>query len=210
LMLQLEAWLAGWPSWLAWLAWLLDWLLTLVSWLLWPLFAITILIITFYTFTLVANLIAAPFNGILAERVEDLALPGRTRPPGRPLWQEAVIAPLAELRKLGYFLLRALPLLVLFLIPVLNVAAPFLWAAFGAWMLALQYVDYPMGNHGVAFRDQRQIMAQRRLLALGFGAGVLLMTLVPVLNFLSMPTAVIGATLLWVKEFSPPGQPPRR
>lgn len=196
-----QGWLQGWPAWLEWLATALGWLVTGLTWLLWPLFVLTALIVTFYTFTLVANLIASPFNSILAERVEDLVQPGRTRPAGRPLWQEVAYAPFAELRKLGYFLVRALPLLVLFLIPVLNLAAPFLWMAFGAWMLALQYADYPMGNHGLVFRDQRAVLSRRRRLTLGFGAGVLAMTLVPVLNFLAMPTAVIGATLLWVEQF---------
>ena len=37
-------------------------------------------------------------------------------------------------------------------------------------------------------------------LALGFGAGLMLMTLVPVLNFLAMPVGVTGATALWVER----------
>ena len=50
------------PSSNGWLAWL--------RWLLWPLFAIALVLIVFYTFTVIANLIAAPFNGLLAEKVE--------------------------------------------------------------------------------------------------------------------------------------------
>lgn len=182
--------LARLPAWLDWL-----------RWLLWPLFAIAALLLVFYTFTLLANLIAAPFNGLLAERVEDLAGPSRVRPAGRPLWQELPVSVVGELRKLVYFILWAIPLLVLFLIPAVNALAPVLWAAFGAWMLALQYVDYPMGNHLIPFREQRRLLGQRPLLALGFGAAALLITLVPVLNFLVVPVAVIGATLLWVEEF---------
>ncbi|MCK5918407.1 MAG: EI24 domain-containing protein, partial [Cocleimonas sp.] len=52
--------LLGWlPSWLSW-----------VEYLLYPLFAVVILIAIYYVFTLIANLIAAPFNSLLAERVE--------------------------------------------------------------------------------------------------------------------------------------------
>jgi CysZ protein len=32
----------------------------------------------------------------------------------------------------------------------------------------------------------------------------LLLTLIPVLNFLAMPAAVIGATLMWVREAPDP------
>ena len=180
------------PTWLDWL-----------RWLLWPLFAMTALLVAFYTFSLVANFIASPFNILLAERLEDLLNPGVIRPPGRPLWQEVMLAPGMELKKLVYFLLRAIPLLIPFLIPAINAIAPFIWAVFTAWMLALQYMDYPMGNHIIPFQEQRRLLGEKRLLVLGFGSTVLLLTMIPVLNFLAMPAAVIGATLLWVEQFSP-------
>lgn len=186
-------WALGYlPTWLDWL-----------RWLLWPVFVITVLLVVFYTFTLAANLIASPFNGLLSERVEALARPQYTAPQGSALWQEMLRAPFTELVKLGYFLVRALPLLVLFLLPGVNAAAPFLWLAFSAWMLALQYADYPLGNHGLRFREQRRLLGQRRVLVLGFGSAVLLLTLIPIVNFLVMPAAVIGATLLWVEQLSP-------
>lgn len=175
----------------------LDWL----RWLLWPLFSLTVLLVSFYTFTLVANLIASPFNGLLAERVEAMAKPAVIRPPQRPLWQEIALAPVTELKKFAYFLSWAIPLLLLFLIPGLNTLAPFIWLAFGAWLLALQYMDYPMGNHGILFREQRGHLKQQRLLVMGFGSAVMLLTLVPIVNFLVMPAAVIGATLMWVEQF---------
>jgi CysZ protein len=178
------------PAWLSWL-----------TWLLWPLFGIVILVVIFYTFSLFANLIASPFNGLLAERVEDLARPGRGRPVTGPLWKEIVLTPVAELKKLLYFVAWAVPVLVLFIIPTVNAAASFIWMAFSAWMLALQYADYPMGNHGIRFKEQRRLLANRRLLVFGFGSGVLLVTMIPVFNFLAMPAGVIGATLLWVGEF---------
>lgn len=176
----------------------LDWL----RYLLWPLFALTVLIAVFFTFSLVANLIGSPFNGLLAEAVERLLT-------GKPLddtggWKRVVadIVPalLGELRKLGYFVLWAVPLAILFLIPGLNLAAPFLWAAFGAWMLALEYGDFPMGNHEIRFVAQRDILRRRRGLALGFGGAAMLATMVPFLNFLVMPAAVAGATQLWVRH----------
>ena len=77
-------------------------------------------------------------------------------------------------------------------------------------MLALEYGDYPMSNEGIDFAAQRSRMKARRSLAIGFGAGILVMTLVPVLNFLSMPAGVVGATLMWSKELAdgPRGEGP--
>lgn len=171
--------------------------LSFLRWLLWPLFALSILLITFYTFTMVANLIAAPFNSRLSAKVEEM-LTGR-----RPVESQQPIAKLiiptigSEVRKLTYFLLRALPLLLLFVIPVVNVAAPLLWLLFSAWFLSIEYADYPMGNHGLNFRSQHEKLKRIRLSALGFGGGVTLLMMIPILNFAAMPAAVIGATRLW-------------
>ncbi|MBT3061261.1 MAG: sulfate transporter CysZ [gamma proteobacterium symbiont of Ctena orbiculata] len=175
----------------SWLSWL--------RWLLWPLFAITLLLIIFYTFTVIANLIAAPFNGLLAEKVERYL--GGEMPKqasgAKQMFKDVAPALLSELRKLLYFLLRAIPLLILFLIPGLNVAAPFLWMLFSAWFLALEYGDYPMANHNLAFKQQHKRLKQARLSSLSFGGGLTLMMMVPILNFVAMPAAVAGATLFW-------------
>ena len=189
-----ERWLdvlVGWlPDWLDW-----------VEFLLWPLFGIAVVLIMFYTFTMIANIVGAPLNGLLAEKVELLDSDDAIEGTGVSFWAEIPRAVAHEFSKWGYIIPRALPLLLLFVIPGLNFLAPFAWFGFGAWMLVMEYADYPMGNHGIAFRTQRDLLRQRRLMALGFGTGVLGMTLVPVLNFLSMPTAVIGATLMWKDQF---------
>ncbi|HDP88937.1 MAG TPA: sulfate transporter CysZ [Thioalkalivibrio sp.] len=174
----------------------LDW----ARWVLWPLFAVTMSIAVFYTFTVVANLISAPFNALLAEKLE-AKLTGQPLDGAfsfRALAKTVKDALVSELRKTGYLLLWLIPLLILFLIPGLNLLAPFAWAAFGAWMLAIEYADYPMGNHGMIFTDERHLLARERGLAFGFGGSVLLMTMIPVLNFLAMPVGVAGATAMWV------------
>ena len=178
-------------------AWL-DWL----RYLLWPLFALVAVLVVFYSFSLLTNLIAAPFNGMLAEAVEQ-HLTGQPIDTGgwKALVKDIVPSLFSELRKLVYFLLRAAPLGILFLIPGLNLAAPFIWAVFSAWMLAIEYIDYPMANHLLHFAEQKKRLRQRRLLAYGFGGGSLLLTLIPVVNFLAMPVSVAGATALWVGEF---------
>ncbi len=183
--------LQGWlPTWLDWL-----------HWLIWPIFALTVLIALFYSFSVVANLLAAPFNSLLAERVEQLAQPGNTPGPAANLtWKELILSPLAGLNRLLYFIGWAIPLLLLSFVPVVNIAAPVLWVLFSAWMLALEYADYPLANRGLSFRDQRRLLRQHWPLTLGFGGMVLLLTLIPIVNFLAMPAAVIGATLMWVRE----------
>ena len=189
---RLDQAVQGWlPDWLAWL-----------HWLLWPLFILTVLVVVFYTFSLVANIIAAPFNSLLAERVERMANPtGRVPPlPAELSWRELLLSPLTELRKLLYFVGWAIPVVVASFVPAINIAAPVLWVVSTAWMLALEYADYSLGNRGLDFKAQRRLLRRYWPLALGFGGMTLLLTLIPVLNFLAMPAAVIGATLMWNKE----------
>ena len=184
------------PSDESWLAWL--------RWLLWPLFAIAILLVVFYTFTVIANLIASPFNGLLAEKVELYLGGDLTDQPGglKQVLKDIIPSLLSELRKLLYFALRAVPLLILFLIPGLNLIAPFVWLAFSAWFLALEYADYPMANHGLQFKEQHRRLKQARYSAMAFGGGLTLMMAVPLLNFLAMPAAVAGATVFWKERLA--------
>jgi len=190
---------------------LLDWLLpdtgwlSFLRWLAWPLFGAALVLLVFYTFTVIANLIAAPFNSLLAERVAKHLGGGVDE--GLGTWGQILrdIGPsiASELRKSVYFLLRALPLLVLFLIPGINVVAPVLWLLFNAWYMALEYTDYPLGNRGLKFRDQLPRLKRIRLTALGFGLALTALMLVPVLNFFAMPAAVAGATALAQRELGP-------
>jgi CysZ protein len=63
-------------------------------------------------------------------------------------------------------------------------------------------MDYPMGNHGFTFKEQREIAKQKRGICLGFGMVIVVMTMIPILNFLAMPAATAGATNIWVNEFA--------
>lgn len=196
LMDQFEYWIDYWmeqlPSWLSF-----------IDWLLWPLFALVVLLVVYYSFTIVANLIAAPFNGLLAEKVE-MRLRGEVN--ADTSWQAVLrIVPKAiarELSKLAYYLPRFLIILAITFVPLVNLAAPFLWFLFGAWMMAIQYCDYPMDNNRVSFKSMKAVLKSHRLTALGFGGLVQLGMLIPVINLILMPTAVVGATIYWVEEYA--------
>ncbi|MGR9088430.1 MAG: sulfate transporter CysZ [Gammaproteobacteria bacterium] len=172
------------PAWLHWL-----------HWVLWPLFFISFFVVVFFTFTVFANLLAAPFYGKLAAKTVWIVTgqPGLAAEP--PL--SRVMA--AEFRRAGYFLIRAVPLLILFVIPGLNLLAPFLWAAFGAWAMALEYMAYPLENEGMLFADQQQWARHRRLGTLSFGGVTMAGLTLPLLNIIVAPAAVIGAAL-YVKD----------
>jgi len=64
-------------------------------------------------------------------------------------------------------------------------------------------MDYPMGNHGIVFQEQRKIMITKKKRTFGFGLGVMLITFIPVINFIAMPVAVAGASKMWVDKLKP-------
>ena len=174
----------------------LEWL----TWLLWPIFVIIALAIVFFCFSIIANLIGAPFNGFLSAAVERSLTGLEVKSENeQALTKVVVLAFKSEFQKILYFIIRAIPLLILFVLPIVNVAAPFIWFLFTAWMLTIEYGDYPMGNHDIDFKQQREKLRLNRQLAFGFGSGVMLLTMIPVINFLAMPVAVAGATRMFIE-----------
>lgn len=192
--------------------WLPDWL-GFIVWLVWALFAVLLILVYGYTFAIIANLIASPFYGLLAERTQRV-LTGTINEQALT-WQGARLiagrAFVRELRKLWYFAPRIIAVLLLCLalslIPGLNLLSPFIAFLWGAWSLSLQYLDYPADNNQVTFDKLRAAVKQKRQLTTAFGALVLMGTSVPLINLLVLPAAVTGATSLWLTEFAtPPAQ----
>ncbi|QFU74817.1 sulfate transporter CysZ [Halioglobus maricola] len=183
------------------LAWVPDWL-SFIEWILWPLVGLTLSLMTGYLFTAVALIIASPFNGLLAEKAEELVT-GKEVPALEGLGAALLMVPrgiVRELAKLMYYLPMAAFVLLVTFIPVLNTVAPLLWFLLGAWMMSIQFVDYPMDNHQLSFGDVKEAVRSRRLSSMGFGGAVALCTGIPIVNFFVVPAAVVGATLLWCKE----------
>ncbi len=188
---QLDHYIATIPEWLQWIDWLLQ-----------PLLVIAVFAIGAFICLILANLIAAPFNTFLAEAILVRLIPATQLPDGGVISALKEIAPslFNELKKLGYIALRATPLLILFIIPGLNIFAPVLWLIFSAWMLALEYIEYPMSTHGIPFGEARKRLGHNRVSTLGFGAGIAVLTTIPVVNFFIMPIAVAGACVFYVDQ----------
>jgi len=178
-----------------------EWL-SFLTFLLWPLFAITVLLFVFFTFSFVANFLAAPFNALLAQATEEFLQ--RQTTPEQTNWLvliKAIPAMLwSEVLKLTYFIKWAIPILILFFIPGLNLLAPFCWAALSAWMLTVHYTDFSLSNHNKLFAQNRELLKKEKGVTLGFGAFISLLTMIPGLNFIAMPVAVTGATALCYRE----------
>ena len=189
---QFEIWINAITDWLpSWLAFL--------RFLLWPISVLLLLVVGAYSFGIVANLLAAPFNGLLAEKVESQLTSTHFVDGGvLAAFKDIPRVIVKELAKILSYLPLLLPVFIVSLL--IYPAAPFLWFGFGAWLMALQYADYPMDNHRYTLAQVKRELRREPLTSLGFGAAVMLGSMVPLLNFLIMPAAVCGATIYWVER----------
>ncbi len=188
---DLLAWMQGLlPTWLEWLAWLA-----------WIVIGAVALLIYGYSFNMITNIIAAPFYGLLSEKVEEL-LTGEQLPPEtllhmipRVTWREII--------KLTYFIVRGIFIILLMIlvafIPVINICAPLIGLAWSAWSMSIQYADYAADNHQTPFNILRYQLRCKLYSTLGFGGMVMGCSIVPVLNIIAMPAAVIGGTMFWLE-----------
>lgn len=176
--------------------------------LLWFIFGLTIAALLYYTFIRVAYIIAGPFNAFLAEKVEAQAT--NTLQPNTSYWDLAKqIWPmlkneLAKLRyEIGRTILVALVCLMLSFTGPFALFVPVVWFVFNGWIYGFLFLDYPLDNNGFKLRDELKVLHSNRVMTLSFGSMVAVMTMIPIVNFLVMPAAVIGATLLWVEKIKP-------
>lgn len=176
------------PDWLSWLEFILL-----------PLALIIIVLLFGLFFTTVANWLAAPFNGVLAERVEMHLKGEQPKQDSMTALVKAIPHTLKrEWRKLVYFIPRMIGFFLIgWFFPIIGQA---IWFAFIAWVLAIQYCDYAFDNNRYSFDYMRYILSDNKSACFGFGATVSIATSIPLLNLLVMPAAICGATIMWVEQ----------
>ena len=177
-------------------------MLSFLTWIVTPIILLVGTLLSGYLSIFIVMFLTSPLNGLLAEKVEE-HVTGEAIQNENSVVQIALSVPrgfLREIQKLFHYLPMALLVVIVSVIPGLNFSAPFLWIILGAWMMSLQFIDYPMDNHRLPFREVREACSARRRTSIGFGAVVAFVSGIPILNLAFIPAAVAGATLLWCDE----------
>ncbi|RAJ41755.1 uncharacterized protein involved in cysteine biosynthesis [Kitasatospora sp. SolWspMP-SS2h] len=159
-------------------------------------------LLSMLTFTAAALLIGEPFYESLSAKVEETEGGGPPEP-DVPLWRQLWVAARDSLA----VLLRAAAFgIVLFLcgfIPVLGqTVVPVVALCVSGFYLAAELTGTPLQKRGLSQKQRLRLLRSRLPMTLGFGAGLALLFLIPVVTVLAMPGAVAGATLL-ARELSP-------
>ncbi len=190
-----------------------EWLFAIILWTIkllpqWIIYALKLLIwlscafLFGLTFTTLTLFFASPFNGLLAEKTERL-LNLREEVSKESYSTILMSIPRSvtrELSKLIHHLKLVLAVMFISFIPLLNSLAPILWLLIGAWMMYIHFLDYPMDNQGYDIRSIRQFGRAHLSMSLGFGGMVSILAAIPIINILVIPSAVIGATILWCEN----------
>jgi CysZ protein len=167
-------------------------------------------VVFFFVFARVASALAAPFNDLISQRTELLV---SARFEERPfsvslLMKDSARAIGHSFRILGWYVVMLVAGLPLLLVPGVG---PLLFSVYSAllssYMLAYEYLGYPMDRRRYSFADKRAFLRSRFLPVIGFGLGSLAAASIPIINMLFIPAAVAGGTLLFL-DLNPDGSAP--
>jgi CysZ protein len=202
--LALSIWGVGWAkaklaalgaAWLASLGYAPDsWIVTLSL----VFMQIALFVLAAISFSLVATLIASPFNDFLSEAVEPYCDPRLPAPPSESMtWRGKIRAVRIDIAKTFAIGLIQLALIVAgalgFWIPGVNLV-PLLLAF---WLLSFQFVTYPQTRRGEDFRVSVRFLFRHAFATLGFGAAIGTLFAIPIVSAFALPLAVVGGTLLY-------------
>lgn len=174
--------------------------LVFLAYILSAILATLIVFVSCYFFSTVATIIASPFYGLLADKIEmklngtaseDMGFVGIIKDVPRILKR--------EIQKQVFFMPLAFICVILTLIPVINLIAPVLWFLLTSWMGCLQYCDYAYDNHKISFALMKKDLKANSIPTFTFGAIVAVALSIPIFNILVPPAAVCAGTCYYLE-----------
>ncbi len=179
------------------------WYWAVLYYFLWTLAVLVTTVVVFFSFTVVGNLIASPFNDLLSEKTERIITGIKDDTPFslKLFWQSSLRTLVVEVKKISVFVILMLFLLILHLVPVFgSMIYSVLAVMLTLFFLVVEYMGFVFSRKRMNFGDQRRYIFFRKTTMLGFGTGVLVLLAIPFLQFVCIPLAVVSATRLWCED----------
>lgn len=182
------------------------WYIAAARYVLEPLLVIILAITTALLYSILGNIITAPFNDFLSESVEKNIY--KENLDERFLLGVLVKDILRSIKNVLLLLLLLvgvnIVLLVLNIIPVLgNVLYSVLNMAVTFFFMGFQFFDFPLERRRCTFREKLYITRRIPLTVAALGAAFFVMTFIPILGFLGLNLATIGATEIFSEKLKP-------
>jgi CysZ protein len=149
------------------------------------------LLASYFLYLPLARVALAPFSEALSRKAH-LIIQGSAAPSSPLGWRRAMW----EGAKTVAFQL-VVTIFVFALSVFIPVAAP-VGILIAVFFGGLDYLDVPLSVRGLSLGKKLGVMWRNKSLALGFGAASYLSLLIPLVNLLSLPVGVVGATSLIV------------
>jgi len=171
--------------------------------ILWAILSVLLLFLLltlgFVVIYALAGILATPFTDYLSEKVEEIQLgPRKTGFQWRVFLGDIWLSVSHSLLNLVLYLALLAPLLLLNLIPVAgNILFLTGSSTLTVFFLARDLLDGPLSRRRLGFRAKVRYIWRHRPLMAGLGAASALLLWVPLLNFLCLPVAMTGGTLLF-------------
>ena len=165
------------------------WYVGILAWLSWLFSLLLALAVGLVSYVVLGSAVSAPWLDTLAERVEKGALTIRQEP-----WWRLVLASLSNsLMPLVQFIPYALLSMLLLLVPVYGtVVASVVWGYAGIKLLGFEFMDTPASRRNWRWQERKSEMQKQRWFYLGMAGLASFMLLIPVVNLLVLPAAVVG------------------
>ncbi|WP_230467389.1 EI24 domain-containing protein [Lujinxingia vulgaris] len=158
-------------------------------------------VLSYFAVLMVAGVIASPFNDQLSVITErELRGTVADARDGESMISGIMRSIVISLVTLLAYLACIIPLLFLHLIPGLgSLLNTVLGTAVSAIFLAFEYSDAALDRQGFSLKEKIARVRAHLDLAGGFGVGSALLMLIPLVNLLVMPVAVVGGTMLGIE-----------
>jgi CysZ protein len=182
------------------------WYLNTIRFLIGPLLVGVLFFLTVILYSIAGSIITSPFNDILSLKVEE-KLTGADFDEKFSLttFISDLLRVASNVIKMLFFLLIVnTTLLVLNLVPVAgNIVYSVLSFLVTAFFLGFQFFDFPLERRKYRFNEKLRVCIRFRFQVIGLGTAFFLTSFVPLVGFMGLNCATIGATLLFIENIKP-------
>jgi len=155
------------------------------------------------SFTYIVNLLTGVFAEQLSYQTEFLVTGIKIPSPEGEFMKIWIRSIVESLKGMAFFLAIWVSLLFLNFIPVIGtgcfLVASMLW---GTLALAFEFTAPAVERRGYRFGEKYQLIRRHPLESVGLGAGILILTMIPVINLFFIPSAIVAGTR-WVADLEP-------
>ncbi len=190
----------SWEFWGSFGSWLSTIINDMAGILKWTICIPLAFALCYFTFTVVGMVVAAPFNDILSEKLENYICLDRSisdvaqERPLRLDMKAAVISIISSLKFAFRQILYSILVLPLLLIPFVGATVLFLVTAYYS---GIGFLDVGMARNYLPHQCKLPAIYQNRWQVIGFGAGMDLLFMIPFAGLLMLPLGVSGGTILY-------------